>query len=186
MGNKGAKLHPKTIEELQKHLGSDLTDEDIKTWYKDFQESLTPGKAQLTRKDFIEVYDKIFSGDAREFAEHVFRTFDTDGNGMVNFQEFVVGLFVSSSQEMDKKLDWAFRVYDINGDGFITKDEMSKIITSICKMTTTTVKSVEELTHEIFSDMDINKDERISREEFLHGASKNDFVIKLLQPDPDS
>jgi Ca2+-binding EF-hand superfamily protein len=117
MGSKGSMLSPKTIEELQKHLGSELVDEDIRAWYQEYRESLTPGKTQLTRKDFIEVYDKLFSGDATEFAEHVFRTFDTGGNGMVNFQEFVVGLFVSSSQDTDKKLDWAFRVYDINGDG---------------------------------------------------------------------
>lgn len=129
MGNKGAKLSPRTIEELQRHLGADLTDEEIKIWYNDYQDSLTPGKTQLTRKDFTEVYDKLFSGDAKEFAEHVFRTFDADGNGSVDFQEFAVGLFVSSCQDLDKKLDWAFRVYDINGDGYITKDEMEKIVT---------------------------------------------------------
>lgn len=129
MGNKGAKLSPRTIEELQRHLGADLSDEEIKIWYNDYQESLTPGKNQLTRKDFTEVYDKLFSGDAKEFAEHVFRTFDADGNGSVDFQEFAVGLFVSSCQDLDKKLDWAFRVYDINGDGYITKDEMAKIVT---------------------------------------------------------
>jgi hypothetical protein len=53
-------------------------------------------------------------------------------------------------------------------------------------MTTASVESVEELTLQIFTDMDVNKDERISHDEFLEGASKNDFVIKLLQPDPDS
>ncbi|XP_011437085.1 neurocalcin homolog [Crassostrea angulata] len=185
MGNKGAKLSPRTIEELQRHLGADLSDEEIKIWYNDYQESLTPGKNQLTRKDFTEVYDKLFSGDAKEFAEHVFRTFDADGNGSVDFQEFAVGLFVSSCQDLDKKLDWAFRVYDINGDGYITKDEMAKIVTSICKMTKSTA-DVENMIHDIFNTMDVNKDQRISREEFLKGASHNDFVIKLLQPDPDS
>lgn len=128
MGNKGSKLHPKTIRELQRHLGSELTDADIKIWYEDYQKSLSNGQSQLTKRDFIEVYDKLFSGDAREFAEHVFRTFDVDGNGSVDFQEFAAGLFVSSSQDTDKKLDWAFRVYDINGDGYITKNEMAQII----------------------------------------------------------
>ena len=128
MGNKGSKLHPKTIRELQRHLGSELTDADIKIWYEDYQLSLSKGQSQLTKRDFIEVYDKLFSGDAREFAEHVFRTFDADGDGSVDFQEFAAGLFVSSSQDTDKKLDWAFRVYDINGDGYITKNEMAQII----------------------------------------------------------
>lgn len=79
-------------------------------------------------KDFIEVYDKLFSGDVKEFVEYVFCMFDVDGNGSVDFQEFVVGLFVFSCQDLDKKLDWVFCVYDINGDGYIIKDEMVKIV----------------------------------------------------------
>lgn len=52
-------------------------------------------------------------------------------------------------------------------------------------MTTAAVQSVDQLTQELFSDLDVNKDDKISYEEFLEGASKNDFVINLLQPDPE-
>lgn len=51
---------------------------------------------------------------------------------------------------------------------------------------TKSTADVENMIHDIFNTMDVNKDQRISREEFLKGASQNDFVIKLLQPDPDS
>lgn len=59
------------------------------------------------------------------------------------------------------------------------------VLQSICKMTTAAVQSVDKLTQELFSALDVNKDDKISYEEFLEGASKNDFVINLLQPDPE-
>ena len=96
--------------------------------YEEYQKSLGSGKKELTRKEFKRVYNSLFAGDASDFAEHVFRTFDADGSGSVNFKEFVVGLCVSGSTDLETKLKWAFTVYDIDGNGYIDKDEMRHII----------------------------------------------------------
>ena len=74
------------------------------------------------------MYNSLFAGDASDFAEQVFRTFDTDGNGTVDFKEFIVGLCVSGSTDFNTKLTWAFQMYDLNGDGFISWDEMRHMI----------------------------------------------------------
>ena len=86
------------------------------------------GQTELTKEEFIKVYNSLFVGDASDFAEQVFRTFDTDKSGTVDFKEFLVGLCVSGSTNFNTKLQWAFQMYDINGDGYIAWDEMRHII----------------------------------------------------------
>lgn len=49
-------------------------------------------------------------------------------------QEFVMGLSVLSRGTLQERLQWAFNLYDINGDGFITKDEMTDIVSAIYEM----------------------------------------------------
>lgn len=35
---------------------------------------------------------------------------------------------------MEEKLRWTFSLYDINGDGFITREEMTDIVTAIYEL----------------------------------------------------
>jgi len=51
--------------------------------------------------------------------------FDEDGGGDVDFQEFVSGLSAFSSKgNKEEKLRFAFKVYDIDRDGFISNGEL--------------------------------------------------------------
>lgn len=52
----------------------------------------------------------------------------------VNFQDFVHKLSVLSRGSLDEKLKWAFSLYDINGDGCITREEMTDIVTAIYEL----------------------------------------------------
>lgn len=129
MGNKtGKTLHPDTVQQLVRDLKSEFTDEEIRDWYSEYTNSLKKGEKGLSRAAFIAVYNKLFSGDATKFAEQVFRVFDNNGNDVVDFQEFMTGLYMSSSTETTVKCDWAFKMYDLDGDGFISKSEMTYIL----------------------------------------------------------
>ena len=58
-------------------------------------------------------------------ATRMIAIFDEDGGGDVDFQEFVSGLSAFSSKgNKEEKLMFAFKVYDIDRDGYISNGEL--------------------------------------------------------------
>mgnify|MGYP001762210493 FL=1 len=79
----------------------------------------------LDKAEFSRIYNQFFPfGDPTALAEYVFNVFDEDKNGTIDFKEFICALSVTSRGRLDEKLRWAFQLYDINGDGTITYNEM--------------------------------------------------------------
>ena len=73
----------------------------------------------LTPKEFIRMYEKFFpANDANMFAENVFRNFDADKNGSIDFTEFMIAIDVTSSGSPREKLMWAFRL-EINTNIYV-------------------------------------------------------------------
>ncbi|CAG2251490.1 Calsenilin,Kv channel-interacting protein 1,Kv channel-interacting protein 2,Kv channel-interacting protein 4 [Mytilus edulis] len=100
------------------------------------------------------------------------------------FEEFVVGLSVLARGTMTERLEWAFNLYDINGDGLITREEMLNIISAIYELMgrfcepsvyeNTTRDHVEM----VFKKMDLNKDGVISLDEFMDSCRKDENITK--------
>jgi len=89
MGAKSAKhsLESQTLQQLRKEV--DFSEEEIQDWFSEYVSRLPKGETELTRDEFKNVYNTIFYGDATQFSEHVFRTFDRDGNGTVDFKGII-------------------------------------------------------------------------------------------------
>ena len=60
----------------------------------------------------------------------------------------MIGLSVLARGSIQDKLRWTFSLYDINNDGMITKDELSKIVQAIYDLMG---KSVEPMIEECTS-----------------------------------
>ncbi|KAL5021702.1 hypothetical protein ScPMuIL_000857 [Solemya velum] len=184
--NKKSTLDDTRVSELQKIV--DFNAMEIKDWYKEFNE--TTSGSYMTKSNFHQIYNKMFPGDATNFADEIFRTFDVDGNGKVDFKEFLVGLSVTSCSDLDKKLKWAFDMYDKDGNGVICLEEMEDIIRSVCKMVNAftnlcqDVEPPEEIAKRIFEELDVDGNNQVTWEEFQKGAKKDQTVVSMLLCDP--
>merc|ERR1712183_648195 len=185
MGAKASKdrLSKEDLEFLAYH--THYTEDTICEWYKGFKQDCPDGK--LSPDAFMKIYSKCFPvGCVNDFCDHVFRTFDTDGNGYIDFKEFLLAIDVTSSGSPEEKLNWAFSMYDVDGNGWIDLQEMTKIVKSIYRMTGTkncdTYESPEVRAAAIFKRMDVNSDGKVTRGEFVTTCLDDGKLIELLTP----
>ena len=181
MGNKKTKLKKEELEDLMEC--THFTKKEIEDWYRGFMKSCPSGSVSCS--DFQDMYSEFFEGDASDFANHVFRTFDTDRSGYIDFKEFMSSLSTTSRGNLEEKLEWAFKIYDVDGDGYVTKLEMESIITSVYKMYANSrlkrKETPEQCTEKIFERFNLNKDGKLTMEEFKSGARSDPFLVLMMQ-----
>ncbi|XP_065056736.1 hippocalcin-like protein 1 isoform X2 [Rhopilema esculentum] len=180
MGKAQSKIPPSELQDLAKHTYFD--EHELKKWYTAFSRDCPTGR--LNKEQFIELYKNFYETvDATKFAEHVFRTFDVNHDNTIDFREFICSLSVTTRGTSDEKLKWAFGIYDIDGNGYITKTEIVSIVQSIQKMVGALDDSntSEEKLLKVFTMFDTNRDGKLSMEEFLEGAKKDKIFMKMLQ-----
>ena len=134
MGGRKSKLDPKEVQFLR--INTCFTDEEIHNWY--FWYCCTIGCTSTSQMDIQQlkkIYKEMESHVEDEYVEHVFRSFDTNGDNQIDFVEFMVSLSMTSRGTFIQKLEWAFNIYDMDKDGFVLPKDMFRILSITNKMT---------------------------------------------------
>jgi len=115
-------------------------------------------------------------------AEQMFAVLDDDGNGEVDFKEFMCGLALLQGPS-EKALKMCFKICDTDGSGSLCPEEMGTILRNLATgdMDQDT-KQADALAH-VFETLDVDGDGEISWEEFRTGVNRDPFLVNaLLRP----
>lgn len=159
--------------------------QDILDWWCGFLADCPTGL--LDKKKFIEVYQFRYpNGKAKRFCDHVFRTFKPDKKtNMINFERFICAIDVTLNGNTTEKLEWAFIMYDVNGDDRISKKEMIDVVESMFDLLAKDKKGKNDPrkhVERIFERLDLNHDNYVSKEEFINGCKADEQIRTILAP----
>lgn len=109
----------------------------------------------------------------------IFHAFDTDGAGAIEFTDLAAGLSILAGGGKDMRAESCFALYDLNGDGMISKPELYSFLSAVFRVMFALQPSTREQLggvkpealaeasmEELFREMDINHDSLISWDEF--------------------
>ena len=142
------------------------TDEsEIKDLIKLFNQLDVNGDGELTKDEFVKGL-KNSKGSVKQLSE-IFQKIDFDKNGSISYTEFISALISKEIYFKETKLKQAFQLFDKDGDGKITFDELRSILGNECNVAFT-----DQYWKDLVNVADLNGDGFIDYEEFMELVSR--------------
>ncbi|KAF8915620.1 calcium/calmodulin-dependent protein phosphatase [Dissophora ornata] len=154
---------------------SNFTAEEIQRLYKRFMKLDKDGSGSIDREEFLAIPQIA----TNPLASRLIAIMDEDGGGDVDFKEFIAGLSAFSNKgKKVEKLQFAFKVYDMDRDGFISNGELFLVLKM---MVGTNLKDnqLQQIVDKTIMEADKDMDGKISFEEFC-GAVENTDIAKQM------
>jgi serine/threonine-protein phosphatase 2B regulatory subunit len=130
-----------------------FTADEIKNMHENFSK-LSSGRTN-GHIDRVKFGEMMGNGDAA-FLDGLFRVFDRDGSGGIDFSEFVSSLAIYHGKAKDmpsaEKQKIFFKIYDADGDDEISQDDLYKMLRSCFASSFMSVpeEDLKELVQETF------------------------------------
>jgi len=190
MGNsKSGAVSKEILEDLK--LNTKFSETEIVQWYENFQKQCPTGR--ISKEEFQSIYSKFFpESDANTYAQHVFRSFDTNDDGTLDFKEYIIALHMTSTGKTTRKLEWAFSLFDVDKNGYITKSEVTEICAAIFKLIPKDAlpdlpddeNTAEKRADKLWTFFEKGDNDRVAEGEFIQGVLDNEAALRLIQYQP--
>ena len=102
-----------------------LSQDEINKLYENFKNLDKDGSGSLEPAEILDLPEL----SQNPLVKRVIDVLDKDRDGNISFVEFVQGLTsLSASASTEEKLTFAFKIYDIDNDGFIGNGELFVVL----------------------------------------------------------
>ncbi|NXA84763.1 EFCB1 protein, partial [Thryothorus ludovicianus] len=129
MSRKGRKLLQDSLTRSSKHFNKSEVECLVKLFDTvEARASSHFAGAGFDRTVFRDTLHSAFGMTDDVVLDRVFSTFDRANNGYITVVEWVEGLGVLLRGTLEEKMKYCFAVYDLNGDGYISREEMFQML----------------------------------------------------------
>uniref|UniRef100_A0A8C5Q6U0 EF-hand domain-containing protein n=1 Tax=Leptobrachium leishanense TaxID=445787 RepID=A0A8C5Q6U0_9ANUR len=144
----------------------------------------------IDRNTFRNILHNTFGMTDDMLMDRVFRGFDKDNDSYINVSEWIEGLAVFLRGTLDEKVKYCFGVYDLNGDGYISREEMFHMLkNSLLKQPTEEDpdEGIKDLVEITLKKMDYDHDSKLSYTDFDKAVRDENLLLEAFGPClPDS
>ena len=139
MGSSNGK-YKLTLQDIH-HLStySGLSEEDIQRRFQLFCKKYPKGK--IPNEEYTSILKNCYSQtNSAQLESHISRAYDMNGDGYIDFKEFLTVLYIFGGGEPREKLTQVFRIFDFHDDGYLRKEEVQKIVRDMFHLLGSTMK----------------------------------------------
>jgi len=137
----------------------------------------------ITKDSFNGVLSKCFTKSTRKkIGDHLWRIYDLNNDGVVDFNEFLQVLSVMSHGTHEQNLKQLFRFFDMNLNGFIDRTEMDHVVRDLLECDRSN-PSLSKVAEKAFLEMADRDSEEVSEEQFTRAvlANKENTTILVMK-----
>jgi len=196
MGAEQTKLTPEQKQEFFKTFNvSESEYQAIMTAFKQRADE----HGCISREAFI---DSVSATSHPELAAMIFDVFDKDGNNVMDLREYLVMCGMTRAGTVEQRLGASFELFDENGDGVISQDEVRNILrllvqqkmamarfqatghkccASSQKLDEKTLASIDRVVAITFAKVDTDKNGTIDKDEFIQGFATHPEICSFFK-----
>ncbi|NP_001016778.1 EF-hand calcium-binding domain-containing protein 1 [Xenopus tropicalis] len=191
MNRKNLQKQADALSRLIKHFSKNEVESLIRLYHTLVGRPIDPNTRRgIDRNTFRNILHNTFGMTDDMIMDRVFRGFDKDNDSYISVTEWVEGLSVFLRGTLEERIKYCFGVYDLNGDGYISREEMFHMLkNSLLKQPSEEDpdEGVKDLVEIALKKMDYDHDSKLSYMDFEKAVQEENLLLEAFGPClPDS